>query len=152
MKKKEAPLIQTITKNRKAHMRFAVLEAFEAGIVLHGYEVKSLRAGRVSIEEGLVRADRGELFLMNVHIPPYSHVSHMDVDPLRTRKLLMHAKEIDRLSSEVQVKGLALIPLELYFKNGMAKVTVGLAKGKKSEDRREEIKKREADREISRAR
>ena len=133
-------------------MRFTILEAFEAGISLFGHEVKSLRGGKASIEEGLVRIDRGEIFLMNVHIPPYAHLSHVEYQPTRSRKLLMHRSEIDRLDSQAQAKGLTLIPLELYFKNGKVKVTVGLAKGKKTADRREEIKKRESEREIRRVR
>lgn len=132
-------------------MRFAVLEAFESGIVLAGYEVKSLREGKVSLEEGLVRIDKGEAFLMNVHIPPYRHLSQIEYNPTRTRKLLLHRAQIDKIANEAQTKGLALVPLELYFKNGMAKVTVGLAKGKKDEDRREEIKKRDVERDIRRA-
>lgn len=149
---KPEPTLKSITKNRKAHMRFTILEAFEAGISLFGHEVKSLRGGKASIEEGLVRIDRGEIFLMNVHIPPYAHLSHVEYQPTRSRKLLMHRSEIDRLDSQAQAKGLTLIPLELYFKNGKVKVTVGLAKGKKTADRREEIKKRESEREIRRVR
>lgn len=132
-------------------MKFSILESFEAGIVLYGYEVKSLRAGRVSIEEAVVRAENGEMFLYNVHIPPYSHLSHVDYKPTRTRKLLMHRKEIEHLAGQTQSKNLTLVPLELYFKKGIAKVCVALAKGKKMADRREEIKKRETDREIRRS-
>ena len=140
--------IKSITKNRKALHKFFILEAFEAGLILLGHEVKSLREGRISIEESMVREEKGELFLFNVYIPPYRHLSHIDYQPSRSRKILMHHKEIERLISQVQIKGLTLIPLELYFKNGKAKVTVALAKGKKSEDQREEIKKRESQREI----
>ena len=152
MPKPADPSIKSISKNRKAHMRFAVLEAFEAGIVLAGCEVKSLREGKVSLEEGLVRIDKGEAYLMNVHIPPYKHLSNVEYNPTRTRKLLLHRQQIDKISAEAQAKGLALVPLELYFKNGRAKVTVGLAKGKRQEDRREEIKKRDVEREMRRAR
>lgn len=149
--KTEKEGIKVVARNRKAHHRFSILESFEAGIALFGHEVKSLRQGRANIEDGLVRADGGELFLFNVHIPPYSHLSHVEYEPARTRKLLMHRREIDRLASQVQTKGLTLIPLELYFKQGLAKVSVGLAKGKKTEDRREELKKRDTEREIRRS-
>lgn len=142
--------IKILTRNRKAHQKYSILESFEAGIALHGHEVKSLRQSRVSIEEGLVKIDRGEIFLFNVHIPPYSHLSNVEYHPTRTRKLLMHRSEIDRLEGMVQAKGMTLIPLEFYFKRGMAKVSVGLVKGKKIGDRREEIKKRESEREIRR--
>ncbi|OGR89046.1 MAG: SsrA-binding protein [Elusimicrobia bacterium RIFCSPLOWO2_01_FULL_60_11] len=151
MPKSTEPDIKSVSKNRKAHMRFSILEAYEAGIVLHGYEVKSLREGKVSLEEGLVRIDKGEAYLMNVHIPPYRHLSHVEYEPTRTRKLLLHRGQIDKIDEEIRTKGLALVPLELYFKDGRAKVTVGLAKGKKDQDRREEIKKRDVERDIRRA-
>ena len=140
----------SIVQNKKAFHDYFIEQRFEAGIALHGHEVKSLRAGKSSIEEGLVRVDKGEIFLFNVHIPPYSHLSRVDYVPTRTRKLLMHKKEIERLGGQVQTKGLALVPLEIYFKKGIAKVSVGLAKGKRAIDRRDEIKKREAEREIRR--
>lgn len=149
-KKEKEPTIQTISKNRRAHMRFSIVEAFEAGVALKGHEVKSLRQGKINLEDGLVRIENGEMHLFNVHISPYSHYSYNDIDPVRSRKMLMHRREIDKLYGEVQRQGMTLIPLEMYFKNGRVKVTVGLAKGKKTGDRREEIKKREADREIHR--
>lgn len=148
--KKKEPVIQVITRNRKAAMRFFIVETYEAGIALYGHEVKSLRQGRANIEESLVRVDAGQMTLFNAHIQPYSHLAHVAAEPARTRRLLMHRAEIDRLGSQVQTKGMTLIPLELYFKNGIAKVKVGLAKGKKTEDRREELKKRDAEREIRR--
>lgn len=151
MKKENDSEIKIITKNRKAHQRFSILESFEAGLALHGHEVKSLRQGKASIEESLIRIDGGEIFLFNAHIPQYSHLTHVEYHPTRTRKLLMHRREIDRLFGQVQTKGLTLIPLEIYFKRGKAKVAVGLAKGKKTEDRREEIKKRDVERDIRRA-
>jgi SsrA-binding protein len=144
------PGTKTIVTNRKAFHRFTVIESLEAGLVLQGHEVKSLRQGQASLEEGIIRIDRGEIFLLNVHIPPYAHLSHVHYDPTRTRKLLLHRSEINRLSGQTQLKGLTLIPLELYFKDGKAKVLVALAKGKKLQDRREEIKKRDADRMIRR--
>lgn len=149
-RKEKEPVIKSIAKNRKAHQRFAIIEALEAGLALKGHEVKSLRQSKVSIEEGLVRVNGGEIFLFNVYIAPYSHYSYKDIEPTRTRKLLMHRSEITRLSMEAQRQGMTLIPLEIYFKNGRAKVTVGLAKGKKDQDRREDIKKRDTEREIRR--
>ena len=147
-KKEKEDSIKVVARNRRAHQRFTILEALEAGIVLLGHEVKSLRQGKASIEESLVRIDKNEIFLFNTHIPPYAHLSHVLYNPARTRKLLLHRKEIDRLGREVQTQGMTLVPLEIYFKEGKAKVSVGLAKGKKTADRREEIKKREADRAI----
>ncbi|OGR82657.1 MAG: SsrA-binding protein [Elusimicrobia bacterium RIFCSPLOWO2_01_FULL_64_13] len=143
----ERPDVKIIARNRKSREKFTILESFEAGIELLGYEVKSLRLGRISIDEGVVRIDRGQMLLMNVHIPPYNYSSHIEIDPVRTRRLLMHRDEIDRLEVQVRTKGAALIPLEIYFKKGYAKVSVGLGKGKKFRDRREEIKKRESERE-----
>ncbi len=148
--KEKEPLIKIITKNRKAHHRFAIIESLEAGLALKGHEVKSLRQNKVNIEEGLVRIDNGEIYLFNVYISPYSHYSYKDIEPTRTRKLLMHRKEIERLNTEVQRQGMTLIPLEIYFKGGRAKVSVGLAKGKKEQDHREDIKKRDTEREIRR--
>lgn len=150
MKQEKEPVLKSIARNRKVHQRFSILEAFEAGIALLGHEVKSLRQGQCSIEEGFVRIENGQMALWNVHIPPYSHLTHGEYQPTRTRKLLMHRREIAKLSGQVQAKGLALVPLELYFKKGKAKLAVGLAKSKRSEDRREEIKKREVDRDIRR--
>lgn len=150
MPSKEKPHIQTVATNRRAHVRFIILKSYEAGISLFGHEVKSLRNGRASIEEGVIRIENGEMFLLNVHIPPYVHLSHIAYEPTRTRKLLMHKKEIEHLFGQVKTKGVGLIPLELYFKNGIAKVSVGVVKSKKMADRREELKKRALDREIRR--
>ena len=139
-----------LIQNKKAHFDYEILEQFSAGLELFGHEVKSLRGGKASIEEGLVRIDRGEIFLFNVHIPPYEHLSHLEYNPTRSRKLLMHRSEIERLGAQVQVKGLTLIPLELYFKGGKAKVRLGLCTGKTHEDRRQTIKERETKREMDR--
>ncbi len=147
-KEKKEDAIQVVARNRKAHMKFAILEKLEAGISLFGHEVKSLREGKSSIEEGLVRIDKREAFLFNVYIPPYAYLSYVDYSPTRSRKLLLHRKEIERLESQVQVQKLALVPLEIYFKNGIAKVLIGLGKGKKVADRRDDIKKRDAEREM----
>ena len=141
-----------VAQNRRASHDYFILETYEAGIVLTGTEVKSLRTGHASLSEAYATVENDEAFVIQLHIPPYAHLSHVDYQPTRSRKLLMHRSEIDRLDSQAQAKGLTLIPLEIYFKNGIVKVTVGLAKGKKTADRREEIKKRESDREIRRVR
>lgn len=142
--------IKTISRNRRARQRFTILESLEAGIVLYGYEVKSLREGKAQIEDGLVRIHNGEIFLMNAHIAPYAHLAHAEYNPTRTRKLLLHKIEINRLFNKIQLKELTLVPLEVYFKNGKVKLAIGLVKGKKREDMREEIKKREVERDIRR--
>ena len=148
--KKNEGGIKIIARNRKAHYRFAIIETLEAGLVLSGHEVKSLRDGQITLDESLVREEKGELFLFNAYIPPYSHLTNVEYNPTRNRKLLLHRKEIKRLSSQVQVKGMTMVPLEIYFKNGIAKVLIALAKGKNTEDKRETIKKRESDKEIAR--
>lgn len=148
--KKKEPVIQTVARNRKAGQRFFIQEAFEAGIALQGHEVKSLRQGKASIEDGVIQVVEGQMKVYNVYIPPYTHLAHVTPEPTRPRQLLMHRREIDKLGQQVQTKGMTLIPLEVYFKDGRAKVKVGLCKGKKTEDRREEIKKRDVEREIRR--
>lgn len=148
--KEKEPEVKIVARNRRAHQRFFVLESLEAGMSLQGHEVKSLRQGKAVIEDGLVRLDNHQAYLFNVHIPPYPFMAHVDYDPVRSRRLLLHRQQIERLSSQVQLKGLTLVPLELYFKRGIAKVSVGLCKGKKTGDQREVIKKREAERDIRR--
>ena len=141
-----------IATNRKAFHDYAIQEKQEAGIVLRGTEVKSLREGRVNLKESYATVEKGEVFLHQCHISPYSHGNMMNHDPVRRRKLLLHRKEIDKLLGKTQQKGLTLIPLRMYFSaRGQAKVELGLAKGKKLYDRRETIKGREADREVERA-
>jgi len=141
-----------IATNRKAFHDYAIQEKLEAGIVLRGTEVKSLREGRVNLKESYATVEKGEVFLHQCHISPYSHGNMMNHDPVRRRKLLLHRKEIDKLLGKTQQKGLTLIPLRMYFSaRGQAKVELGLAKGKKLYDRRETIKGREADREVERA-
>jgi len=143
---------KVVATNRKAYHDYFVEEKFEAGIVLRGTEVKSLREGRVNLQDSYASATGGELFLYHCHISPYSHGNIMNHDPLRARKLLLHKKEINKLLGRTQQKGLTLIPLRIYFsKRGQAKVELGLAKGKKQYDRRESIKAREAGREVERA-
>ncbi|MBX3236721.1 MAG: SsrA-binding protein SmpB [Nitrospiraceae bacterium] len=143
---------KVVATNRKAYHDYFIEEKLEAGIVLRGTEVKSLREGRVNLMDSYASVDDGELFLHHCHISPYSHGNIMNHDPLRKRKLLLHKKEINKLIGKTQLKGLTLIPLRIYFsKRGHAKVEIGLAKGKKQHDRRESIKAREAGREVERA-
>jgi len=142
---------KTIATNRQARYNYAILESFEAGIELKGTEVKSLRAGKASINDSFARPEGNELFLYNMHIPPYEFGNRENPDPVRPRKLLLHKNQIRRLIGEIASKKLALIPLKAYFKEGIVKVEIALAKGKKLYDKREAIKKRESDRELRRA-
>jgi SsrA-binding protein len=135
-----------IATNRKATHDYFILEKYEAGIVLKGTEVKSIRQGKVNLRDSFARIIKGEIFLMNMHISPYTHGNVFNHDPLRDRKLLMHKKEIARLAGKVAQKGLALVPLTLYFKDGRVKVELALVKGKKLYDKREDIKKRDLQR------
>ncbi len=140
-----------IATNRRARHEYHVDESFEAGLVLTGTEVKSLRTGRVSLGEAYARVDRGEIWLHNMHIPPYDAGNIFNHDPLRPRKLLLHQDEIRRLGERAAQRGYTLVPLRLYFSRGRAKVEVALARGKKLYDKREAIGQREADRQAQRA-
>jgi SsrA-binding protein len=143
---------KVVATNRKAYHDYFIEEKFEAGILLRGTEVKSLRDGRVNLQDSYAGVKDGEVYLHHCHISPYSHGNIMNHDPLRVRKLLLHRKEINKLIGRTQQKGLTLIPLRIYFtKRGHAKVELGLARGKKLYDRRESIKAREAGREVERA-
>lgn len=142
---------KVIGSNRKASHDFFIEETIETGISLLGPEVKSLRDGKTNLGDGYAKIVRGEVILYNVHITPYSFTTNSAPDPMRPRKLLLHKREIRKLIGKVQEKGVALIPLRIYFKaNGKAKVALGLARGKKLYDKRESIKKRESDRELNR--
>ena len=134
-------------ENRKAFHDYHVLETFEAGVALVGTEVKAIREGRVNLRDSFGRVEGGEIFVHNVHISPYSHRGYADHDPLRPRKLLLHRQEIRKLIGKTTERGMTLVPLRMYFKNGRVKIAIGLAKGKKEYDRRETIRKRETDRE-----
>ena len=148
MDKSEREKAQTsIAENRKAFHDFHLLETFEAGVVLLGTEVKAIREGRVNLRDSFARVEGGEVFLYNVNISPYSHRGYADHEPLRRRKLLLHRDEIRKLIGKTVEKGMTLVPVRLYYKNGRVKVAVSLAKGKKDYDKRETIKRREADRE-----
>ena len=142
--------VESIARNRRARHDYEVLETVEAGLVLQGTEVKALRAGQASMSDafGIVRG--GEVFLVNLHIAPYSHGGNFNHEPTRTRKLLLHRREIRRLIGSVERKGLTLVPLDLYFRDGKAKVRLALARGKQAHDKRADVKKRDADREIAR--
>jgi SsrA-binding protein len=136
-----------IAENRKAFHDFHLLESFEAGLVLLGTEVKAIREGRVNLRDSFARVEGGEVYLYNVNISPYSHRGYADHEPLRRRKLLLHRDEIRKLIGKTVERGMTLVPVRLYFKNGRVKVAVSLAKGKKDYDKRETIKRREVDRE-----
>jgi SsrA-binding protein len=137
----------SIAENRKAFHDFHLLETFEAGLVLLGTEVKAIREGRVNLRDSYARVEDGEVFLYNVHISPYSHRGYADHEPLRRRKLLLHRDEIRKLIGKTVEKGMTLVPIRLYFKDGRVKLAVSLAKGKKDYDKRETIRRREVDRE-----
>jgi SsrA-binding protein len=143
---------KVVATNRKAFHDYFIEERYEAGMMLHGTEVKSLREGRVNLQDSYASVRGSEVFLHQCHISPYSHGNIMNHDPTRVRKLLLHKAEIHKLLGKTQQKGLTLVPLRIYFtKRGYAKVELGLAKGKKLYDRRETIKSREAGREVQRA-
>ena len=145
--------IKIVCQNKKAFHDYHIDAKFEAGMVLSGPEVKSLRAGKANLRDGYVQIDsRGELQMFNVHISQYSYATHNPNEPMRARKLLMHKREIKKLIGKLQEKGLALIPLKIYFNDkGKAKVELGLARGKKQYDKRDTIKQRDSDRELQRA-
>ena len=142
---------RVVTVNRKAYHNYRIEESFEAGIVLKGSEIKSIRAGKVNLSDAYARPENGELWLHNSHIASYDAASYNTHEPVRPRKLLLHRKEIDTLTSKVVQKGLTLVPLKLYIKHGVAKVELGVAKGKKVYDKRDAITRRDADREMERA-
>jgi SsrA-binding protein len=144
--------VKIICRNRKAYFEYAIDAIYEAGLVLKGTEVKSLRLGKAAIDDAYARFRDGEIFLYNAHISPYPHAAGENQDPTRPRKLLLHRLEMKRLLGKLQERGYTLIPLRLYFKNEHAKVELGLAKGKKKVDKRETIRRREEQRELERAR
>ncbi|WP_028580428.1 SsrA-binding protein SmpB [Desulfogranum japonicum] len=140
-----------VAKNKKAFHDYHIDQTFEAGMVLNGPEVKSLRAGKVNLRDGYAQVKDGEVFLYNVHISPYSFATHVSPDPLRVRKLLLNRQEIRKLIGKLHEKGIALIPLKIYFiENGKAKVELGLARGKKLYDKRAALKEKQTNREIER--
>ena len=136
-----------IADNRKARHDYHLFETFEAGVVLLGTEVKAIREGRVNLRDSYGRVERGEVFLFNVHISPYSHRGYASHEPLRRRKLLLNRSEIKKLVGKTVERGLTLVPVRMYFKNGRVKVAISVAKGKKNYDKRETIRRRDIDRE-----
>lgn len=140
-----------IANNKKAYHDYFIDETYEAGIALHGTEVKSMRMGKCSIKESFVRIENGEMFIYGMHVSPYEKGNIFNKDPLRVKKLLMHKHEINRLLGKIKEKGFTLVPLQVYFKDGKAKLEIGLARGKKLYDKRESIAKKDARRDIERA-
>jgi SsrA-binding protein len=144
--------IKIIAQNRKARFNYIIDDVFEAGLVLKGTEVKSLRQGRVNLKDAYARIKDGELYVYQMHISPYPFAFYDNHDPLRPRKLLMHKREIERLNAKVNEQGYTLVPLKIYFKKGKAKISLALARGKKKYDKRETIRRRDEQREMDRAR
>jgi SsrA-binding protein len=142
---------ESIAKNRRARFDYTILDTWEAGIVLTGSEVKSLRDGKANITDAYAILKDGEVYLLNLHVSPYEKASFFNHEPTRTRKLLLHRKEIKKLIGSVERQGLTLIPLELYFKRGRAKVAIALGKGKQSHDKRADLKRKDDEREMQRA-
>jgi SsrA-binding protein len=146
------PNEKLVAQNRRARHDYTILDTVEAGLVLKGVEVKSLRTGKASLAEAYATVEDGEAFIRQMHIPPYDQGNRWNQDPIRRRKLLMHRREIDRMAEAIEQKGQTLIPLKLYFSKGRAKVLIGIAKGKKTYDKRHAMADRDAQREIARAR
>lgn len=140
-----------VAQNKKAYHDYFIEETYEAGIVLQGTEIKSIRASRLNLKDSHARIQNGEIYLYNMHISPYEQGNRYNHDPLRVRKLLLHRREINKLIGETKEQGYTLVPLKVYLKNGFAKVLIGLGKGKKQYDKREDLKKKEAKRDIERA-
>lgn len=139
-----------IAQNKKARHDYAVEETYEAGLVLQGTEIKAIRGGRVNLKDSFARVQNGEIFIHNMHISPYEQGNRFNHEPLRTRKLLLHRKQINKLIGDSKEAGYSIVPLKLYIKNGVAKLLIGLARGKKKYDKREDLKRKEANRSIQR--
>ena len=139
-----------IANNKKARHDYFIEDTYEAGICLHGTEVKSLRMGKCSVKESFIRIEDGEVFIYNMHISPYEKGNIFNKDPLRVRKLLLHKSEINKLAGQIKMKGYTLMPLKVYFKGSLVKVEIGLARGKKLYDKRQDIAKKDAKREVER--
>jgi SsrA-binding protein len=142
--------IKIVAKNRKAGYEYFLLETFEAGIALKGSEIKSVRAGQVSLQEAYVQIEGNQAWLINAHIASYKEASYLDHDPKRARKLLLHKKEIRQLWADVKQKGVTIVPVKMYLKNGKAKIEIAVAKGKKLYDKREDIAKKDQKRDVDR--
>lgn len=139
-----------IANNKKAYHDFFILDTYEAGIALHGTEVKSLRMGKCSIKESFIRIENGEVFIYGMHVSPYEKGNIFNKDPLRVKKLLLHRSEINKLLGKIKEKGMSVVPLKVYFKGSLVKVEIGLAKGKKLYDKRDDIAKKDQQREAQR--
>lgn len=142
--------VKVIAKNKKAYHDYHIEETYEAGLVLTGTEIKSIRQGKVNLKDSYARIDKGEMYIIGMHISPYEQGNRFNVDPTRTRKLLMHRREIDKLTGLIKQKGFTLVPLDLHIRNGFAKIQLGLGRGKKLYDKRATEAKREAERMIQR--
>lgn len=140
--------MKLVANNKKAYHDYFIEEKYEAGVVLHGTEVKSMRMGKCSIKEAFIRIENGEMFAYGMHVLPYEKGNIFNKDPLRVKKLLLHKQEINKLTGQIAEKGYTLIPLQVYFKDGLAKVEIGLAKGKKLYDKRQDIAKKDQKREV----
>lgn len=149
--RKADPNNKIVVENRKARFSYEVLDTLETGLVLTGTEVKSLRSGKASIKEAYARVSGGQVFLEGMNVTPYAQGNRYNHDPVRSRKLLLHRREINRLIGSVEREGLSLVPLELYFSRGKAKIAIGLGRGKKQHDKRQALKERMMDRETARA-
>jgi SsrA-binding protein len=143
--------VKVVATNRKARHDYLIEDTFEAGMVLTGSEIKSVRAGQVNLREGYATIRNGEVWLLNAHIAPYHQASHENHEPRRERKLLMHRREINRLVGKLQEKGLTLVPLQIYLKNSRAKIELGVARGKKLHDKRDSMRERDDRRQMARA-
>jgi SsrA-binding protein len=142
---------QIVVRNRKARHEYHILETWEVGLVLQGTEVKSLRAGKANLQDAFAGFDRGELWLQNLHISPYDHGNRFNHDPLRPRKLLLNRRELRKIVGQVEQKGLTLVPLDIYFRRGVAKATLALVRGKKLHDKRDDLRRRADERDMERA-
>ena len=143
--------IKTVATNRKARHQYQFHDTFEAGLVLLGSEIKSIRAGRVSLQDGYVSFEGGEAWLVNVHIAPYEQANRQNHEPRRRRKLLLHRREIDRLRARVQERGFTVVPTKLYLKDGLAKIEIALVRGKRQYDKRQALAQRDSKRQVERA-
>ena len=148
--KMKAMDLKVVSTNKKARFEYFIQETFEAGLVLKGTEIKSVRNGQISLQEAYVRTNGEEIWLVGAHIAPYENASAFQHDPKRDRKLLMHKKQIRKIFDEVRIKGMTIVPIKVYLKEGKAKIEIGLAKGKKQYDKRDTIKERDVERETSR--
>ena len=142
---------KVVARNRKARHEYEIVDTYEAGLELKGPEVKSLREGHVSFQDAFARVDNGEAWLYSLHISPYEQANRFNQDPLRPRKLLLHRRQIEEIAVETEAKGLTVVPLEIYFKRGYAKVLLAVARGKKLHDKRETLKRKQQEREAERA-